>query len=134
MPNWCSNSLTIVHEDSEKVDALEAELKKGDDAQVFNHIVPRPLEEVSMNFDTAWSPPTTLYETMVDDGWGVRAFYHEPGMVFIGMFEDGSDNYYEYDNTDRESIENLPEELVEYGNLMEEHENWIAEQEDEEEN
>lgn len=160
MPNWCSNSLTITHEDSAKIDALEAELKKGDDAQVFNHIVPRPLEEeenwyswnvnnwgtkwdvtpyswerdgnrISMNFDTAWSPPTTLYETMEDDGWQVRAFYHEPGMVFIGIYEDGYDDYYEYDITDRESIENLPEELIEYGNLMEEHENWVEENKDE---
>ena len=45
MPNWCSNSVKLFHELKEKVDALEEELKKGDDAQVFNHIVPRPLEE-----------------------------------------------------------------------------------------
>jgi hypothetical protein len=91
------------------------------------------LDDTNFNvqFHTAWSPPTTLYENMVEDGWEVRALYHEPGMVFIGSYEDGFDDYYEYDITDRESIENLPEQLIDYGNLMEEHENWIEENKDE---
>ena len=33
MPNWCSNSLTLSHEDSTKLDALEAQLKKVGDPE-----------------------------------------------------------------------------------------------------
>ena len=52
-------------------------------------------------------------------------------MGFIGYYEDGDDDYYEYDLSDVESIENIPEHIVDYGNLMEEHENWIEDNADE---
>jgi hypothetical protein len=159
MPNWCYNSVTFSHTDETRIDALEQELMKGDDAQIFNHLVPRPADEeenwyewnvnnwgtkwdvtpydwsregdtITMNFDSAWSPPTTLYETMYEDGWEISALYHEPGMCFIGKFEDGSDDYYQYDITSEEDINNLPEDLVDFGNLLDEHEDWKANNED----
>lgn len=161
MPNWCSNTLTISHEDQTKVDALEAELLKRDDAEILNHIRPRPLTEeenwynwninnwgtkwdispwdwdrngntIIMNFDSAWSPPIIIYDFMHEEGWNVHALYHEPGMGFIGCYEDGIDNYYDYDLSDRESIESLPEELIEYGALLEEHDRWAEENSEEE--
>jgi hypothetical protein len=161
MPNWCSNSARFFHELKEKVDALEQELQKGDDAKVLNHFVPCAPEitedwytwnvnnwgtkwdatvydweridehTITINFDTAWSPPSALYETIADEEWIVNALYHEPGMGFIGKFEDGIDEYYEYDISDLDSIELLPEDVIEYGNLREENEMWKENEEDE---
>lgn len=161
MPNWCYNTAVISHDDETLIDALEQELMKGDEARVFNHLMPRPVEEeenwyawninawgtkwdmtpydwdrngnsITMTFDSAWSPPVTLYETLTEEGWYVSAKYHEPGCVFIGKFEDGFDEYYEYDITDEDAINELPEELIEFGNLLEEHQNWKENNQDDE--
>ncbi len=158
MPNWCYNSATFHHSDKNVIDAFEAELKK-EDAQPLNYLRPNPAGEweydwsvsnwgtkwdispqdwereddntIVMHFDSAWSPPTTLYEFLTENGWDVRAYYHEPGMGFAGKFEDGFDDYYEFDYTDRESVENLPEDILDFTNAMEDLENWEAEQEEE---
>jgi hypothetical protein len=155
MPNWCYNTAYLHNDDVTKIDALEAELQKTENCQPLNHLCPNPSGEwdygwsvnnwgtkwditpsdwerqhdncIIIHFDSAWSPPTTLYEFLEQEGWSVRALYHEPGMGFIGSFEDGYDDYYDYDLTDRESIENLPEDLIDYGNLMDELERWEEE-------
>ena len=155
MPNWCYNTARLTNEDKTKIDALEAELQKQEDCQPLNHLCPNPDgawdyawsvnnwgtkwdispsdwereddNTIVMHFDSAWSPPTTLYEFLEQEGWVVSAMYHEPGMGFIGRFEDGFDQYFEYDCTDRESVENLPEDLIDYGNLMEEVERFEEE-------
>jgi len=155
MPNWCYNTATLSNEDKTKIDGLEQELLK-EDAQPFNYLRPNPDGEwdygwscenwgtkwdvsmhdwereddntIVMHFDSAWSPPTTLYEFLESEGWSVRALYHEPGMGFAGRFEDGYDDYYELDWTDRESVENLPEDILDFTNAMEELENYEQEQ------
>lgn len=155
MPNWCYNSVTLSHEDTSKIDALEAELSK-EEPQVFQHLRPNPTGEwdyawsvdnwgtkwdinpmdwdrvgdnsITINFDSAWSPPTAMYEFLDSEGWNVTALYHEPGMGFAGRFEDGYDDFYEFDYTDRESIENLPSDILDFTNVMEDLENWEAEQ------
>jgi len=50
---------------------------------------------VVLTFDTAWSPPIAAYEAMVEQGWLVSATYHEPGMCFVGSWNDeaGSEHY-----------------------------------------
>jgi hypothetical protein len=153
MPNWCYNTATLHHDDKTKIDALEQELMK-EEAQVFNHLNPRPAEHeedwyswncnnwgckwditpmdwerqddntIVMHFDTAWSPPTALYEYLETEGWTVRALYHEPGMGFAGRFEDGFDDYYNYDLSDRASVEELPEDILDYTNVLEEVDRW----------
>jgi hypothetical protein len=46
MPNWCQNVATIVHEDKEKIDAIENELKKEkDDVALFQMLRPRPADQ-----------------------------------------------------------------------------------------
>lgn len=155
MPNWCYNTASLYNEDKTKIDALEAELQK-EDAQPLNHLCPNPSGEweyewsvnnwgtkwditpsdwertddntIVMHFDSAWSPPTSIYQFLENEGWSVRALYHEPGMGFVGKFEDGFDDYYEYDISDRESVENLPEDLIDFGGLMEEVERWEEEE------
>ena len=148
MPNWCYNTARLTNEDKTKIDALEAELQKEQDCQPLNHLCPNPDgawdygwsvnnwgtkwditpsdweresdNTIVLHFDSAWSPPTALYEFLEQEGWTVSAMYHEPGMAFIGRFEDGFDQYFEYDCTDRESIEDLPEDLIDFGGLMDE--------------
>jgi hypothetical protein len=145
MPNWCDNSVTLRNSDKSKVDALAASLE-GEDKAFLNHLRPNPTgeweynwsienwgtkweagiidwerrddNEVWVSFDSAWSPPTTIYEYLVEQGWEVEAVYHEPGMCYAGQYTtDGGDDYYEYDLNDPESIEDLPEDVIEFGNL-----------------
>jgi len=58
--------------------------------------------QVNCSFDSAWSPPTGLYDKLVELGYTVRASYWEPGMAFCGIWNDGADNYVEY--TDKDMI------------------------------
>lgn len=141
MPNWCNNVVYISHENPEKLEAIKAELDKGDDAQFFNSLVPNPSGEwqydwsvenwgtkweasiheywiedghLYVSFDTAWSPPTSFYEKIFEMEYGVKAFYYECGMGFAGIWEDGIDDYYEFNNMTADEIaEELPSELDE---------------------
>lgn len=155
MPNWCDNTATISHKDKSKIDELEKVLLTGDqrlfhairpmpaceednwyswnvtnwgtkwDASIHDW---ERLDDntIFVSFDTAWSAPTALYQNMVDFlGYDVKAIYNEPGMGFGGIFEDCHDDYYEYDITSQESIDELPEELVEFGNLQYQHDDFI---------
>ena len=48
------------------------------------------------NFDSAWSPPVGVYDTVSQrDDWSVFATYIEGGMDFMGYYEDGEDNSYQ---------------------------------------
>ena len=53
--------------------------------------------EVTVRFDTAWSPPLGLYECLNALGYSVQAYYFEPGMCFAGEWIDGVDTYWEND-------------------------------------
>ncbi len=81
---------------------------------------------VSFWFDSAWAPPIALYEYIESNTQlTVTASYLEEGMQFVGQFVDGEDEYYEY--TDLESLEDIPENLVEEWNLidsLESREEW----------
>jgi len=43
-------------------------------------------------FDTAWAPPVGIYEELIKQDFGVKAFYYEPGMDFAGLWQDGNDD------------------------------------------
>lgn len=158
MPNWCDNTLTITHSDKSKLDIIDAVLSNKDSKDgLFNTIRPNPSGDwdygwsvdnwgskwdaqvhdydrqddntIWVSFDSAWSPPTRLYEFMEEEGYTVEAMYYEPGMSYCGRFADGYDDYYEYDITDRDSIENLPDELLDFTDLLNRHEDWVAEEE-----
>lgn len=107
--NWnCSNWGT-------KWDASIIDWERQDDNTIW----------VSMN--TAWSPPTALYDFLTEEGWSVRAVYYEPGMGYGGVYEDGDDDYYEFDWTSREEIENLPGDLIEFGDLLTQYDEYEKE-------
>lgn len=141
MPNWCNNVVYISHENPEKLEAIKAELDKGDEAQFFNSLVPNPSGEwnydwsienwgtkwdasvheywiedghLYVSFDTAWGPPTEFYQKIFEQEYGVKGFYYECGMCFAGIWEDGVDDYYEFSNETADELENLlPTELDE---------------------
>lgn len=82
-------------------------------------------------FDSPWGPPVTLYEKINQDDLHVFAEWHEEGMAFIGRFEDGETENYEY--SDVESLDDIPEDLIENWNLremLEEREEWDEDDEE----
>jgi len=153
MPNWCDNTLTITHADKSKIDVIEKTLS-GEQPQLLNTILPNPSGDwdyewsvnnwgtkwdagvhdwerhddntIWVSFDSAWSPPIAIYEYMERNGYTVDAMYWEPGMAFCGRYVDGYDDCYEYDIADKESIEQLPEELLDFTDLLNLHEDWVA--------
>lgn len=73
---------------------------------------------VSFWFDSPWGPPITLYEFIhTDTEYILTAFYLEEGMAFVGKYSEGYDDCYEY--SDLESLEDIPEEILEEWNLVE---------------
>ena len=88
-------------------------------------------ESLTFWFDSPWGPPTELYRWIVENtDFNVFAGYHEEGMCFVGRFEDGEDESYEYDDLD--SLDNIPEDIVEDWNLREMLEERAEWEEDEE--
>jgi hypothetical protein len=162
MPNWCDNSVRLTHSDKSKVDALEAVLLS-EDKQVFQHLRPMPESEkdnwydwnitnwgtkweisihdwerqeddtIWISFNSAWSPPIALYEHIYGEGWEVEGLYHEGGCAFAGIWNDGNDDYHEYDFNDLESLEALPVELQDFTGLIDYYHDQQAEREQEEE-
>lgn len=93
----------------------------------------RDDNEIWVSFESAWSPPTTFYEFLVEEGWEVEAIYQESGMGYAGQFTtDGGDDYYEYDITDIETIRNLPSDVIEFGDLLTRAEEYMIERLEEE--
>lgn len=65
----------------------------GEPAKVENN-------QVSISFDTAWSPPIEIYQKLYELGYTVHASYWEPGMAFCGWWTDGEDDHYGYESHD----------------------------------
>ena len=53
--------------------------------------------QISGTFESAWAPPIDAYNQFLDDmdGCSLVADYHEPGMDFLGEYDNGDDNQYE---------------------------------------
>jgi hypothetical protein len=146
MPNWCDNTVRFYNPSKGLIDMVEAELKK-EEPKLFAHLRPRPIEEetnwyewnianwgskwdadvfhyernddrtITVHFASAWAPPIALIESLVEQDWQVEALYHEPGCAFVGRHIGGVDYYYEYDITSRDSLTDVPTELIEWANL-----------------
>lgn len=46
---------------------------------------------IEFGFDSAWAPPVGIYEELTNQGFYVTAWYYEPGMAYVGKYEDGYD-------------------------------------------
>jgi hypothetical protein len=83
---------------------------------------------VTAGFDSAWSPPVTAYERLMDLGFEVEAFYYEPGMQFVGKWDNGSDYCVEYGGQTSETVRDMiGEELDEYFGISESMAEWEEE-------
>jgi hypothetical protein len=84
------------------------------------------------SFESAWGPPTTAYERLMELGFEITAYYYEPGMAFVGKWEDGCDDYFEIGGHDSTNVrEAIGEELDDYFGISEDMAQW--EEEDQEE-
>ena len=84
------------------------------------------------NFDSAWSPPLSAYEKLMDLGFGVNAMYYEGGMCYAGIWADGNDEYYDMSGMDSVQAESdLPSELDEAFCISESMAEYEAENEEE---
>jgi hypothetical protein len=192
MPNWCSNSVTITHEDPAKISALAEAMEKG---RFLNHIIPVPQDlldtmsgsygdddkqaelerktanniekygfgnwydfcvarwgtkwdvdcqgtisisedgrTIDANFDSAWAPPCAVYDEMVEQGYDVVGYYYEPGMGFVGKWDNGCDDCIEYSGENSKTVRAvIGDELDDMFGISESMAEYEAENEDEEE-
>lgn len=82
--------------------------------------VKRGAKEITISFESAWSPPTPFFEKMCQQQqFSIHAKYFEPGCGFIGRWQDGVEETYSFDDTNAEWLEeNVPEDLLdEFGVL-----------------
>jgi len=92
-------------------------------------VLPEADGRMCIGFDTAWGPPIAAMEKLCDLGFSVRLMYYEPGMAFCGIWEDGSDDYYDIGGmTSEQVLDDVPEELDQCFGISE----AIAEYEEEE--
>ena len=156
MPNWCHNTVSIIHGDPEMITRVRLAFEAG---RLCNEFLPNPNGEwtwehsvntwgtkweiegdidtidegVILSFDSAWSPPIGLYNELHSLGYRVTARYYEPGMAFAGQYEDGSDDCYDYNGMSSEEIaEYLPEEVDGYFGISETVAQWEDENTEEE--
>lgn len=88
----------------------------------------------SASFDSAWAPPVAAMEQLVEDGFSVTLDYNEPGMGFVGRYEDGDDQHYDYGDLDSKEVRNhIGEELDDFWSISESMAEWEDEQRREEE-
>ena len=72
---------------------------------------------IEFGFDSAWAPPTGIYQALVEQGFEVEATYYEPGMAFVGRWYMGDDDCIEFGSETSATVrEVIGEELDdEYG-------------------
>jgi hypothetical protein len=143
MPNWCSNSVTLRHEDPAQIARAVEAFKRG---EFLAELVPNPAGawdydwsvsnwgtkwdvggdgydpvvaddglSAEFNFDSAWSPPITAYERMTELGFNINAMYYESGMAFAGMWDsEFGEDHYDLSGMDSGDVaQQLPQELDE---------------------
>jgi hypothetical protein len=104
--------------------------KWNSDAQDWS--INEDLSTVSFWFDSAWAPPTKLYRFITETtDFDVFAEYSEEGMGFVGRFDEGEEEYYEYEYDDLMSLEDIPEDLLENWSIRQLVEDRLQEEDDE---
>jgi len=87
---------------------------------------------VKFYFQSAWAPPVQAYKKLEDLGFSINAFYYEPGVQFAGQYYDGTDDCYDLSGMDSERAkEELPAEIDEEFNIVEQMAEWEEENNEE---
>jgi hypothetical protein len=107
MPNWCSNVATINHGDKEKIDAIEAELKKDkDESGLFQMLHPRPADQEEQWYEwntshwgTKWEASIYDFERLDDNNIKINfdTAWSPPIAFYDYIFEEGYDTTAYYD-------------------------------------
>lgn len=149
MPNWCDNRLTITHTDTDVLDNFMARVRADKDERLFCHIKPMPnnvsdwynwcIENwgtkwdacnmswsqiddntVEFSFETAWAPPTPVYEALALEGFEVEAHYVEYGMMYAGSWHCDADGNVtdNYSNDISESVPQDADEVFDITNTL----------------
>jgi hypothetical protein len=74
---------------------------------------------VTASFDSAWAPPTGVYQELVSQGYSVRAYYYESGMCFAGIYDNGDDDCYSDWGDSQGAKDTLPSDLDEFFGISE---------------
>ncbi len=70
-------------------------------------------------FNTAYTPPISLYNFLVSEDWTVEAWYHMNSAEACGRFTNkDNDVQFTYNNKDAQSISNLPQDLLQFLGLQ----------------
>ena len=94
------------------------------------HAVTREdANNVSLAFDSAWSPPIEFYQKLEEQGFIVEAYWFEPGMNFCGKWEEGCEENYQIEGNSEWVEQNIPLDIDEAMGISAS----MAEWEDEEE-
>ena len=159
MPNWCSNTLILEHDDPAMIKRAETAFTEG---KFLEEFVPNPgnaddwydfnvnnwgtkwdvgdadgINEVTENsinlyFDSAWAPPVEAYDKLTEMGFRVDAMYHEPGVSFAGIYRDGADVCYDLSGLDIKQVRaELPHGLDQAFGIIEMMEEWEQENKEE---
>jgi len=83
---------------------------------------------VSFDFDTAWSPPISVYEELAEQGFEVEAYYVEYGMMFAGEWHCDGDGLFS-DEFINDISEGVTPDLDEAFNITATLEEWKQEDE-----
>ena len=87
----------------------------------------------SGHFESAWSPPMGIVEELVEQGYEVTLFYYEPGVGYVGKFEDGIDDCYEYSGETSKTVRAaIGDELDDFFGISESMAEYEEENEEEE--
>ena len=159
MPNWCSNSIKVVatkeyiegmaaaffkgellnyiHPIDAGDDWYEANIAGwgtkwdvgGEDFHYDVNECNDGMWEFTASFDSAWSPPVEAYQTLVDKGIFVEAYYYEPGMNFCGRFDEDGDDCYQIEGDSEWVVANVPEDIDVSMGISESMEVWEEEEE-----
>ena len=91
--------------------------------------------QLSCSFDSAWSPPCEAYAKLMELGFEVVAYYYEPGMGFVGKWDNGDDQFFEYGGQTSDTVRDvIGEELDDYFGISEDMSMWEEENKEENEN
>ena len=86
----------------------------------------------SASFESAWAPPMGVVQELVDQGFEVTLRYYEPGMAYVGKFEDGIDECYEYGGETSKTVrQSIGDDLDDFFGISESMAEYEAENEEE---
>jgi hypothetical protein len=88
----------------------------GHDSALGEYLTPDSARHpITVQFDSAWSPPLEAYQKLYDMGFSIRAYYFEGGMMYCGSWIDGEYRYFEIEKGESSWVkENIPADIDDY--------------------